>query len=113
MPPSHTTMELHIEVVDAHLSEDRSHLLVCVDGSQTVVSLRPNQEVLIGRADTADLVLPKPWVSREHARVVSTQGATQIVDLGSHNGTRVNGERIAGTRELRSGDVISFGSITV
>jgi Mg-chelatase subunit ChlD len=71
-------------------------------------SLRPNTR--LGRAADNDVVLQDPQVSRHHA-VVSLSGSQwTIADLGSANGTRVNGVRIDQPRPLQPGDVIVLGS---
>jgi FHA domain len=70
-----------------------------------------NGELILGREDgTADLVIPDPGVSRRHARVISDNGAVILEDLGSSNGTYVNGERISGAVELAPGDEIQIGA---
>ncbi|HEX9308241.1 MAG TPA: FHA domain-containing protein [Anaeromyxobacter sp.] len=48
-------------------------------------------------------------VSRRHARFLRQSGAVFVEDLGSLTGTRVNGERIAGRRKLRDGDLVQIG----
>jgi hypothetical protein len=49
-------------------------------------------------------------VGRKHAKIVRQADEFVIVDLNSHNGTFVNEERVAGTRRLKTGDVIEFGA---
>jgi predicted component of type VI protein secretion system len=67
-------------------------------------------ETLLGRSPYCSIVLADPKVSREHAAIrVSTSGLV-IQDLGSRNGTRVNGERLAGERALEPGDRIEIGN---
>ena len=63
--------------------------------------------MLVGRDETADIRVDEPLVSRAHARVERRGGAYVIVDLGSTNLTRVNGEVVA-ERELRHGDEVRF-----
>src|ERR1700730_530786 len=64
----------------------------------------------VGRGQRADLSLPDPSVSREHASL-RLDGATVVIeDLDSANGTFVNGEQIADPVRLESGDVIVLGS---
>ena len=65
--------------------------------------------VLIGRALTNDIVLPDARVSRAHARLDCTPAGCRIVDLGSPNGTWVNGVRVA-SAELAAGDTLVLGS---
>lgn len=62
----------------------------------------------IGRAEENDLVIRDPSVSRYHARMELDAGICTLTDLDSGNGTFVNGERIAGEKWLRPGDVLSF-----
>jgi pSer/pThr/pTyr-binding forkhead associated (FHA) protein len=57
-----------------------------------------------------DVVLLDPEVSRRHARISMLDGAPAIADLGSTNGTWVNGHRIGATAQLAAGDVVRFGN---
>jgi len=61
----------------------------------------------VGRDETADIRVDEPLVSRAHARVERRGQVYVIVDLGSTNRTRVNGEVVA-ERELRHGDEVRF-----
>ena len=63
----------------------------------------------IGR-EGCDVTLSDSEVSRHQARVTSADDAAVIEDLGSTNGTFVNGERIAGAHALTDGDEVRFGS---
>lgn len=64
----------------------------------------------IGRAQANDICLPEPSVSRNHARIVIQQGGTWIEDLGSSNGTFVNGRRITAPTRLQPGDTVQVGT---
>jgi hypothetical protein len=66
--------------------------------------------VTIGRADECDCVLADPTVSRRHARLRRGGGGWLLADLGSTNGTRLNGWRVAEEVEVRPGDRVSFGA---
>jgi pSer/pThr/pTyr-binding forkhead associated (FHA) protein len=67
-------------------------------------------ELILGREhSTADLVIPDPGISRRHARVLARNGAVILEDLGSSNGTYVNGHRISGPVELGTGDEVQLG----
>src|SRR3954451_10791660 len=70
-------------------------------------------ELLIGRAasDVDGRLGDDPQLSRSHARITrGTRGALTIEDLGSSNGTFVNGQRVEGVRVLRLGDVVRVGT---
>jgi hypothetical protein len=65
--------------------------------------------VTIGRQAQCDVQVQDTWMSRRHARIAWTGTEYIIEDLGSTNGTFVNGERVVGPRALRSGDYLQFG----
>jgi pSer/pThr/pTyr-binding forkhead associated (FHA) protein len=71
--------------------------------------LAEGQEIVIGRSSELDMVLVEEMVSRKHARIALTDGTISIEDLGSTNGTFVNGEKVQqGT--LREGDRVLIGT---
>lgn len=67
--------------------------------------------VVVGRLDTCDIPIHDKSVSREHARLSQLPGGYVVEDLGSTNGTLVNGEPITEAVILRPGDSVTFGSI--
>jgi hypothetical protein len=67
-------------------------------------------ELVIGRASDQDMVLIEDMVSRRHARVTLLPGQISIVDLGSRNGTFVNGEKVTAVHTLREGDRVLIGT---
>ncbi len=72
--------------------------------------LRMNREIVIGRSSDLDMVLVEDMVSRRHAKISSSDADVYIQDLGSTNGTFVNGEKIAGRSRLSEGDRILVGT---
>ncbi len=60
----------------------------------------------IGRSPDAELVLGSPRVSKLHAEIDANGRGYVVRDLGSRNGTFVNGERVIGERPLQAGDVV-------
>jgi predicted component of type VI protein secretion system len=66
-------------------------------------------DVTIGR-EGCEVVLPDPEVSRRHATLRKADGGAAVEDLGSTNGTFVNGKRITGLVALVEGDLVRFGN---
>jgi predicted component of type VI protein secretion system len=66
-------------------------------------------DMLIGREANNDVVINDPEVSRKHARLYIQGGNMILEDLGSTNGTSVNGQRLTGPYVLRAGEIITFG----
>ena len=66
-------------------------------------------ELILGRDLTADIVINDAEVSRKHARLVAQQDGYLLEDLGSTNGTVVNGQRISAPYLLVGGEVITIG----
>ncbi|MCX7944316.1 MAG: DUF4388 domain-containing protein [Deltaproteobacteria bacterium] len=71
--------------------------------------LEDNREYIIGRKSDIDIVIVEDMVSRMHAKIILNNGQVYIQDLGSTNGTFVNGERIKRVR-LKEGDRILVGT---
>ncbi|GLX02466.1 DUF1707 and FHA domain-containing protein [Microtetraspora sp. NBRC 16547] len=67
---------------------------------------------VVGRGSACDLVLSDVTVSRVHAELRREDDSWLLVDLGSLNGTRLNGWRLVGPARVRPGDEIAFGDCT-
>jgi hypothetical protein len=65
--------------------------------------------LVLGRSRECDCVLSEPSVSRRHAELRHENGRWLLHDLGSRNGTRVNGVRLLEEMEVGPGDRVSFG----
>jgi len=83
--------------------------LTSVDGTK-IIELRDGRPLVVGRAPTSDIPIIDPTISRRHAELHSTDKGFVIRDLGSSNGTFVNGSRIDSGRAA-AGDLISFGKV--
>jgi len=66
---------------------------------------------MIGRGDDCQLRPQSGSVSRRHAEIVIEDGRVVVSDMGSSNGTLVNGERIKAERELKTGDHLTVGPL--
>ena len=69
------------------------------------------ERLVVGRSRSCDVRLRDDTVSRLHAALVWRGGTLVLEDLGSSNGTWVNGERILSPRSLLAGDAVRFGSV--
>lgn len=64
---------------------------------------------VLGRSDEADVVLDDPYASEFHLRLVASEDGLTLHDLGSTNGTYLNGRRVTAPTELRRGDAVQVG----
>jgi pSer/pThr/pTyr-binding forkhead associated (FHA) protein len=84
--------------------------LVIREGEGEGTEFPLHAELVLGREQgSADVVLTDPGISRRHAAVRAGAGRVTVEDLGSSNGTFVNGSRIRGEFELADGDEIQIG----
>ncbi len=85
--------------------------LTFLTGVHKGLSTSFDQDVIVlGRAYQNDLVVDEPRVSNLHARLVADDGVIRIEDLGSTNGTFVNGQRLRHPVVLHSDDIIQLGT---
>lgn len=94
-------------MTDARIADKDKPVLLVIDGP-----LRGQQwvmhgdELILGRADHCDIVIPERSVSREHARIWRDDAVYLVEDLGSKNGTHINGVKLEESHELGEGDEI-------
>jgi pSer/pThr/pTyr-binding forkhead associated (FHA) protein len=69
-----------------------------------------DRELTVGREEGGDVVLPDPQLSGRHALLRPVDGAIELVDLGSADGTWVDGVRLTGPRRLTGGEEVRLGS---
>jgi len=90
-----------------------SSRLVMSQGPQPGQTFILDQDSLtLGRDPSSDIVISDPQVSRQHTRITTRQDEMIVIeDLGSTNGTFVNGIRLTGPHTLANGDVIGLGDV--
>jgi hypothetical protein len=117
LPPRNlgTVAETPEEKTGAMWADSSSH-----DAPPAVLTLPGGQRIelheghyVLGRHLENDIVLNDTNVSRKHAEFVCAAGEVMVRDLGSTNGTKVNGVLVGGEQLLQHGDVINFGTAQV
>ena len=83
--------------------------LTSTDGQHSF-EVRPGAPLVVGRAPTSDLPVFDPTISRRHAEVECDDDGVALRDLGSSNGTFVNGARVESAR-LAPNDLVTFGKV--
>lgn len=86
------------------MPNNQPKLVKVTNGAETPI----HRDIVVGRQADCDLVLTEGHASRKHAKLSLADGAVWLEDLGSANGTFVNGTRIAGKVRLASGDRLRF-----
>ena len=99
---------------NAHMShslQSQAYLIVTVPSDdQPAVYPLTGVASVVGRATNCEIVIVEPEVSREHFRITLTPRGYVVDDLGSTNGTYVNGRRLEDTYLLQPGDVLQIGT---
>lgn len=94
--------------------DDRVHYLVVTAGEGLGLRMELGPKALvIGRMEPADIVLPDTQISRKHCRVAMILDEVFVSDLGSSNGTFVDGERLVGNAILPVGARLRVGNTTL
>ncbi len=91
---------------------DRPYFIILAGSNLGRMFRIEGDEVILGRSSNASVRLEDDGISRSHAKVVMRGDDLWIEDLGSQNGTFINGERIT-AQALRDGDKIQVGATTI
>src|SRR5262245_39244145 len=86
--------------------------ILAADGARTKVTIE-KERLTIGRSRESDVCLPDQWLSRQHAEISRGTSGFALRDLGSKNGTLLNGTPLRDAHVLRHGDVITLGEHTL
>ena len=82
-----------------------------ITGELTGQEISIDRDMLVGRHQTADILLQQSEISRKHATFLLKEHALWLQDLGSSNGTYVNDVQIAAETLLKQGDIVQFASL--
>src|SRR5437773_1975076 len=85
--------------------------LLSTTGDQSI-ELQSGRALVVGRAVTSDVPIYDPTISRRHAEVALSDRGVKVKDLGSSNGTFLNGARVT-EAEASSNDIVTFGKVAV
>lgn len=86
------------------------HLVLRAESGDRYLPLVGSNCWTIGRSDDNNFVLPDRWISRNHAMLQCMEtGEFYLIDLGSRNGSFVNGRRVSVPVTLQNGDLLTFG----
>ncbi|MBE9102915.1 FHA domain-containing protein [Vacuolonema iberomarrocanum] len=92
------------------VSQPVPHLILRTESGNRYLSLTSNNCWTVGRGDDNNFVLPDRWISRNHAMLQRMEtGEFYLIDLGSRNGSFVNGRRVSVPVTLHNGDRLTFG----
>lgn len=86
-----------------------NRLTVMRSDTQSGLSFVVTGATVLGRSEQADVILEDPYASEFHLRLVAQDGTLTVSDMGSTNGTYVNGRRITTPTVLRRGDALQVG----
>lgn len=86
-----------------------SFLVIAASGEQKLVSSKKSL-LRVGRLPESEIYLDEPVVSRRHADIYKSDTSYYVKDMGSRNGTLVNGERISQPTEISPGDIVGIGN---
>jgi len=113
-PGLSTTVLIRTPTSSAATEDGRAHYLAVVAGERAGLRIElGGKPVVIGRAPPADLVIDDSQISRKHCRISLVLDEVYVADLGSSNGTMVDGKRIASTGVLPPGARLQIGGHVV
>ncbi len=99
----------HLGISLRRRRREGSKVVVVRSDTQQGLELEVRDVTVLGRSDEADVLLDDPYASEFHMRLVASENGLVLHDLGSTNGTYVNGRRITAPTTMRRGDTIQVG----
>jgi len=99
----------HLGISVRRKRKEGTKVLFVRSENQQGTEIEVTDVTVLGRSDESDLVLDDPYASDFHMRLVAQDEGITLHDLGSTNGTYVNGRRVTAPTRLRRGDTIQVG----
>lgn len=99
----------HLGISVRRKRKEGSRVLFVRSESQQGREFPVDSVVTMGRSNETDVILDDPYASEFHLRLVSQENGLMLHDLGSTNGTYVNGRRVSAPTSLKHGDTIQVG----
>ncbi len=101
-----------VEPVEIHEDEPTLARFIAGDGTEYIINPGENT---VGRRPSNAIAVPDPYISGSHAVITSEEGVFTLTDLGSTNGTFVNGDKLEpnAPRELSDGDEVMFAQVSL
>ena len=106
----HAIIQRRVRYVDTSGQPLRAFCLIDQSTGE-VIELKDN--AVVGKNEMSDIIIPNRYVSRRHARFTCEGGEFYVEDLGSTNGTFVEGERVdpgSGRKKIEIGNTITFAA---
>ena len=99
----------HLGISVRRQRKEGTKVLFVRSEEQQGLEVEVNDVTVLGRSAESDVVLTDPYASEFHMRLVTQDDGMMLHDLGSTNGTYVNGRRVTAPTQLRRGDSIQIG----
>lgn len=94
---------------DRSSGRTRGELVVVKSDTQSGQKVKVEDAIVLGRGDGADVFLDDPYASAFHLRLAISDSSLMLTDLGTTNGTYVNGRRVTTPVTLSKGDAVQVG----
>ncbi|HWB89527.1 MAG TPA: FHA domain-containing protein [Acidimicrobiia bacterium] len=99
----------HLGISVRRKRREGSRILFVKSENKQGQEIEVSDVMVLGRSEETDVAIADPYASDFHLRLVAQEDGLMLHDLGSTNGTYVNGRRVSAPTQLRRGDTIQVG----